>query len=318
MQRNTNTRIFPWGHERRYNDYPTYIKNKFGGRIQKLSINAGFTCPNRDGSKGRNGCSYCNNNTFRPEYCEPDKSITQQIDEGIQFFSWKYPDMRFLAYFQSFSNTYGNLALLERVYDEALAHQKIGGLVIGTRPDCVDEPILDMIQRKATKGFVTIEFGIESTLDTTLERINRKHTYQETIHAFSITKERNIHAGGHLILGLPGEDRNALLAHAARISDLHIDSLKLHQLQIVKNTTFAKEYRKRPDDFHLFDLHEYVELVIDFLELLRPSIIIDRFVSQSPEDTLIAPKWGLKNFEIAAKIEKRLKERDTWQGKLVQ
>lgn len=310
--------IFPWGHERRYNDYPTFIKNKFEGRVQKLSINAGFTCPNRDGSKDWRGCSYCNNNTFRPEYCEPEKSITEQINEGIDFFKKKYPDMLYLAYFQSYSNTYGDLPLLERIYSEALAHDKIVGLVIGTRPDCVDDQILELIQKKAEHHFVTIEYGIESTFDTTLERINRRHTFQETIDAFSKTNNLNIHTGGHLILGLPGESREDMLCHAKRISDLPINTLKLHQLQIVKQTTFAKEYQKQPVDFDLFDLKNYIELVVDFLELLRPTIMVERFVSQSPGDMLIAPKWGLKNFEIVAKVEKRLKERDTWQGKLFQ
>ncbi len=306
---------FPWGHSKRYNDYPTYIKSTFGGRVQKLSINAGFTCPNRDGSKDVKGCSYCNNNTFRPEYCEPEKSVTQQIDEGINLFTKKYPDMRFLAYFQSFSNTYGSVELLDRIYSEALAHDKIVGLVIGTRPDCVSDDILDLIAKKAKEQFVTVEYGIESTLDKTLVRINRQHSYLATIDALNKTNSRGIHTGGHLILGLPGESKAHLLSHATRISELPINTLKLHQLQIVKHTTFAKEFKRNPEDFHLFDLGEYIELSVDFLELLNPDIVVERFVNQSPFDMLIAPKWGIKNFEIVSKIEKRLKERDTWQGR---
>lgn len=308
---------FPWGHERRYNDYPTFLKTKFGGRIQKLSINAGFTCPNRDGSKDYRGCSYCNNDTFRPAYCEPQKSVSQQIEEGIDFYSRKYPDMRFLAYFQSYSNTYGSAALLEKIYTEALAHNKIDGLVIGTRPDCVNDAILDLIEEKAKNYFVTIEYGIESTSDATLERINRQHTFQEAVEAIEKTTGRNIHIGAHLILGLPGESKADLLLHAKRISELPIDILKLHQLQIVKHTTFAREFKNNPADFHLFDVEEYIDLSIEFLELLHPRIIVERFVNQSPYDMLIAPQWGgLKNFEIVAKIEKRLKERNTWQGRL--
>lgn len=307
---------FSWGHSRRYNDYPTYIKKAFGGRVQKLSINAGFTCPNRDGSKDVRGCSYCNNNTFRPGYCEPEKSVTQQIEEGVDFYSHKYPDMRFLAYFQSFSNTYGSVELLDSIYSEALAHDKIVGLVIGTRPDCVTDDILDLIAVKAKDFFVTIEYGIESTLDDTLERINRQHGYQETIDAIHKTSSRGIHTGGHLILGLPGESRTDLLAHATRISELPIETLKLHQLQIVKHTTFAKEFKHKPADFPLFELEEYIELSVDFLELLKPDIVVERFVNQSPWDMLIAPTWGIKNYEIVSKIEKRLKERDTWQGRL--
>ena len=308
---------FPWGHERRYNDYPTFLKTRFGGRVQKLSINAEFTCPNRDGSKDYRGCSYCNNDTFRPEYCEPQKTVSQQIEEGINFYSKKYPDMRFLAYFQSYSNTYGSIELLNQIYTEALAHDKIDGLVIGTRPDCVNDDILDLIEEKSKDYFVTIEYGIESTSDVTLERINRQHTYQETVEAIKKTTGRNIHIGAHLILGLPGESKADQLAHAQRISELPVDILKLHQLQIVKHTTFAKEFKNNPTDFHLYDMDEYINLSIEFLELLHPKIIVERFVNQSPADMLIAPKWGgLKNFEIVAKIEKQLKERNTWQGRL--
>ena len=307
---------FPWGHNRRYNDYPTFLKTRFGGRVQKLSINAGFTCPNRDGSKDYRGCSYCNNDTFRPAYCEPQKTVSQQIEEGINFYSKKYPDMRFLAYFQSYSNTYGSIELLKQIYTEALAHDKIDGLVIGTRPDCVNDDILNLIEEKSKDYFVTIEYGIESTSDATLERINRQHTYQETIEAIEKTTGRNIHIGAHLILGLPGESKADQLAHAKRISELPIDILKLHQLQIVKHTTFAKEFKNNPTDFHLYDMDEYINLSIEFLELLHPKIIVERVVNQSPADMLIAPKWGgLKNFEIVAKIEKQLKERNTWQGK---
>lgn len=316
MKTSEEIRDFPWGHTRRYNDYPTFIKNRFGGRVQKLSINAGFTCPNRDGSKDFRGCSYCNNNTFRPDYCEPEKSITQQIEEGINFYEKKYLEMRFLAYFQSYSNTYGTTELLEKIYSEALAHNKIDGLVIGTRPDCVDDAILDLIADKSKDYFVTVEFGIESTLDRTLERINRQHSYQEATEAIKETRKRNIQMGAHLILGLPGESRDDQLEHAKRISELPIDTLKLHQLQIVKNTTFAKEYKNKSTDFHLYELEEYIGFCVDFLELLRPGIAVERFVNQSPGDMLIAPTWGLKNFEIVTKIEKRLKERSTWQGRL--
>ncbi len=309
--------IFPWGHTKRYNDHATFLKNRFHGqRIQKLSINAGFTCPNRDGTKSTHGCSYCNNTAFRPGYCVPTSSVTQQIDEGLEFFAHKYPSMRFLAYFQSYSNTYGDVALLEAIYNEALAHDKIDGLVIGTRPDCVDDEILDMIGEIATKTFVTIEYGVESTLDRTLDRINRHHTYQEGVDAILKSKARNIHTGAHLILGLPGESENDLLSHADRISALPIDTLKLHQLQIVKNTTFAVEYARDPSQFHLFSLEEYIDLIVRFLERLRPSISVDRFINQSPPEMLIAPHWGLKNFEVMMMVEKELARRDTWQGRL--
>ena len=283
--------------------------------MQKLSVNAGFTCPNRDGSKSNKGCDYCNNNTFRPGYCEPDKSVTQQIDEGVRRFKLKYPEARFLAYFQSFSNTYGHVDLLDRIYSEAMSHPAIDGLVIGTRPDCVDDEVLDLIAEKGKSTFVTIEYGIESTLDRTLERINRQHTYEDTIAAVKKTKARNIHTGGHMILGLPGESKEDMLQHAGRVSELQIDTLKLHQLQIVKNTTFAAEYRKNPEDFELFELGDYIDFAVDFLELLSPDIKVERFVNQSPSTMLIAPTWGMKNYQIVDKIEKRLALRDSWQGK---
>jgi len=308
--------IFPWGHDRRYNDYPNFIRNKFGVRVQKLSINAGFTCPNRDGSKDTKGCSYCNNSTFRPGYCEPEKSVTQQINEGVNFFSRKHPEMKFMAYFQSFSNTYAHIDLLDKVYSEALDHPEIVGLVIGTRPDCVSDEILDLIADKNKKTFVAVEYGIESTLNKSLNRINRHHTWEETKQALQKTKLRNIQTGGHLILGIPGETKADLLAHAKRVSDLKLDTLKLHQLQIVKHTTFAKEFKKNPEAFDLFDVGDYIDFCVDFLELLNPKIVVERFINQAPSDMLIAPKWGLKNYEIVTRIEKRLKKRETWQGRL--
>ncbi len=307
--------IFPWGHTRRFNDYPSYIRRLFGGRVQKLSINAGFTCPNRDGSKSKRGCAYCNNSTFRPAYCEPEKSVSQQIDEGVRFFSPKHPEARYMAYFQSFSNTYGDVALLERIYTEALAHPQIDGLVIGTRPDCVDNEILDMIAEKSRKAYVIIEYGIESTLNRTLDRINRQHSFEEAIEAIHNTRERGIYVGGHLILGLPGESKEDMLAHAKRLNPLGLDTLKLHQLQIVRNTTFAKEYLQDPGQFSLFESGEYINFMVEFLELLSPDIKVERFINQSPGAMLIAPKWGIKNFEIVHKIEKLLDTRNSWQGR---
>jgi len=312
----TAINCFPWGHDRRFNDYPTFIKNKFGGRVQKLSINAGFTCPNRDGSKDTKGCSYCNNSTFRPGYCEPEKSVTQQINEGVEIFSKKYNEILFLAYFQSFSNTYADLDLLDQVYSEALSHPKIVGLVIGTRPDCVNEDILDFIAKKSRHVFTTVEYGIESTLEKSLQRINRQHTWAETVNAVKLTKARNIHTGGHLIIGIPGESRAEMLSHASLVSELGINTLKLHQLQIVKNTTFAKEYKRSPGEFRLFGLEDYIGFCVEFLERLSPKIVIERFVNQSPFELLIAPKWGIKNYETVTKIEKRLQELETWQGRL--
>ncbi|WP_372776200.1 TIGR01212 family radical SAM protein [Mangrovibacterium sp.] len=307
---------FPWKHNRRYNDFPTYFRAKFNDRVQKVSVDAGFTCPNRDGSKALNGCSYCNNQTFKPEYCRLEKSIGEQLDQGIEFFARKYQSMRFLAYFQAYSNTYADVSVLKERYEEALRHPKVIGLVIGTRPDCLNEEVLDYLSELSKQYYVMVEFGVESVKDETLLRINRGHNFSAAQWAIRETAKRGIHNCAHLILGLPGEDREDWLNQAREISKLPVENLKLHQLQIHKGTRMAVEFERKPEDFHLFDVDQYVDLMVDYLELLNPEIILERFISQAPKDLLIAPKWGLKNFEFVAKLEKRLAERNTWQGRL--
>jgi radical SAM protein (TIGR01212 family) len=310
------SRIFQWGHERRYNDFPTYFKSRFAERVQKVSIQAGFTCPNRDGSKGRGGCTYCNNKTFQPDYCHLETSVTEQVKQGVEFFGKKYESMLFLAYFQSYSNTYAPLNILKQLYEEALAHPKIVGLVIATRPDCLEPETLDYLEKLSKHCYVMVEFGIESHLDSTLARINRGHTFAESVQALEETRKRGIRNCAHVILGLPGESRNDLLDQAKQISKLPVDHLKLHQLQIHKGTMMAKQYEASPGDFHFFSVDEYVDLVVDYLELLNPGIIVERFVSQAPPGMVIAPQWGPKNFEFVAMVEKRLDARETWQGRL--
>lgn len=305
--------------EKRYNNYKDTLKQLFSNRVQKISINAGFTCPNRDGSKGRGGCTYCNNQTFVPGYCHPVKSVTQQIEEGIEFFlrKEKYRDQTYLAYFQSYTNTYDTLDKLRLIYDEALKHPRISGIVVGTRPDCVNDLILDYFEELSKKTYVMIEYGIESTDDKTLEFINRGHDYQCAVDAINATASRGIYTGAHLILGLPGESRETILAHADKINKLPITALKLHQLQLVKGTIMAKQMKTNPEWFQFYTAEEYIDLTVDFIERLSPDIAIERFVSQSPKDLLISPDWGLKNFEFVAKVEKRLEERDARQGKLL-
>lgn len=302
----------------RYTNFNSIVRSKFDKRVQKISINAGFTCPNRDGSKGRGGCTYCNNQTFVPGYCHPVKTITQQVEEGIEFFNKnnKYEDQHYLAYFQSYTNTYDSLEKLESVYGEALRHPRVKGIVVGTRPDCVDERILSYFAGLAREHYVMIEYGIESTNDETLERINRGHDYQCAVDAIRLTASMGLAVGAHMILGLPGEDRDMILGHADRLSELPLNALKLHQLQLVRGTLMAKEARELPDRFSFFSADSYIDLVIDFLERLNPAIAIERFVSQSPKEFLISPDWGLKNFEFVAKIEQRLEERNTFQGRL--
>lgn len=299
-----------------YNDYSTFIKKKFGERVQKISLDTGFTCPNRDGTKGFGGCTYCNNNTFNPYYCKPSKSITQQLNEGIAFFSKKYKTQQYLAYFQAYTNTYADIELVKELYLEAINHPQIIGLVIGTRPDCINEELIHFLAELAKTNYIALEFGVESTLNRTLDFINRCHTFEETKAAYELAKNKNLHLGAHLIIGLPGESKEEMLNHAVELSKLPINTLKIHQLQVVKHTMMAQQLKTEPHLFNLFKLDDYIEFICDFVALLRPDIIIERFISESPAHLLIAPKWnGVKNFEIVSKIENRLKEKNLWQGK---
>ena len=299
----------------RYVNYNQVLKSEFSERIQKISINAGFTCPNRDGSKGIGGCTYCNNQTFSPEYCQSPKTVRQQIEEGIAFFHHKYQSQLYLAYFQSYTNTYDSIDRLKVIYEEALSYPNVVGIVIGTRPDCVNDELLDYFAELSTKYYVMIEYGIESTNDETLAFINRGHDYECASTAIRETARRGIRTGAHIILGLPNESCETILSHANKLSELPLNCLKIHQLQLVRGTKMAQQYAEHPEWFHLYSAEEYIDLAIDFLERLNPEIAIERFVSQSPKELLIAPTWGLKNFEFTDKIEKRLKERDSWQGK---
>ena len=305
--------------KRRYKDFSSFVRKKFGGRVQKVSLNAGFTCPNKDGTKGVGGCTYCNNNTFNPDYCKPIKPIKVQIDEGIAFFSKKYKSQKYLAYFQAYTNTYAPINDLKIMYEEALQHDEVIGLVIATRPDCINNEILDYLQELVKRDYyIKLEFGLESTNNRTLKIINRCQTHEDAINAFQIANGRGIHLGGHLILGLPQETREDMLDHANKISKLSINTLKIHHLQIVKHTMMAYQFKHTPDMFTFMTLQDYIDLVVDFLEILRPDIILERFFSESPSKMLIHPKYGLKNFEVKHLVERRLVERNTFQGKLFQ
>lgn len=300
---------------KRYNDYGSYIKIKFGERVQKISIDIGFSCPNRDGSKGYGGCTYCNNNTFNPDYCEPEVSITDQLKTGIEFFERKGKTQKFLAYFQAYTNTYADVSILKEMYVEALSVPGVIGLVIGTRPDCISDEVIDLLADIANDYYVSLEFGVESTNERTLLEVNRCHTYEETIATYERCANRGIELGAHIILGLPGESREEILAHAIALSKLPITTLKLHHLQIVKRSVMAFQYKNTPEKFDLFELEDYIELITEFVQMLRQDIIIERFISEAPRDLLIAPKWGLKNFEVVAKIDKHLQQTQSYQGK---
>lgn len=289
-----------------YKDYSHWIREQFPFRVQKISVDAGFSCPNRDGRLSSGGCTFCDNKTFNPSYCDRAKSITQQLEEGKAFFAKKYPEMKYLAYFQAYSNTYAPLEELKRKYEEALAVDDVVGLVIGTRPDCVSDEVLDYLQQLNQRTFLIVEYGIESANDDTLRRINRGHTFDCSRQAIIKAHQRGLLTCGHIILGLPGEDEKEMLHQASTISQLPLDILKLHQLQIIKGTRLAKEYEAHP--FHVFSAEEYVNLVIRYVSQLRNDLVLERFVSQSPPDMVIAPKWGLKNHEFTDLLNKRIRE----------
>lgn len=289
-----------------YKDYSHWIREQFPFRVQKISVDAAFSCPNRDGRLSLGGCTFCDNKTFNPSYCDRGKSITQQLEEGKAFFAKKYPEMKYLAYFQAYSNTYAPLEELKRKYEEALAVDDVVGLVIGTRPDCVSDEALDYLQQLNQRTFLIVEYGIESANDDTLRRINRGHTFDCSRQAIIKAHQRGIITCGHIILGLPGEDEEEMLHQASTISQLPLDILKLHQLQIIKGTPLAKEYEAHP--FHVFSAEEYVNLVIRYVSQLRNDLVLERFVSQSPPNMVIAPKWGLKNHEFTDLLNKRIRE----------
>lgn len=330
-----------FGNGKRYNSFVGYFKNKYGERLQKIVLDAGFTCPNRDGKVGRGGCTYCDNAAFHPNYSTAGKSLHQQLDEGIEFHKVRYRTTEhYLAYFQSFSNTYGPLERLKKLYEEALSHPQVVGIVIGTRPDCVDEEKLDYLAALnrgeilrdwtrtltdpdgntdvRTSPIVIVEYGIESCYDNTLERINRGHDFACAQKAVNMTADRGIDTGAHFILGLPGETRQMMLESCALINSLPIRSVKFHQLQIVKGTKMEKEWESQREDFVQFPLDDYLDFFCDMLERLRPDLFIERFAGEVPPRFVNETPWGLiRNVELLRMLDKKLEQRDTYQGRLL-
>ena len=292
--------------EQYYNDFGTWIKNQLPFRVQKISIDAGFTCPNRDGRIGIGGCIFCDNKSFNPSYCSHKKSVTEQLEDGKHFFAKKYPDMKYLAYFQAYTNTYDAVDKLKELYEEALKVEDVVGIVIGTRPDCISSELLDYLEELNKRTFLIVEYGIESCNDDTLRYINRGHDFVCTRKAIEDTARRGIYVGGHVIMGLPGEDAAESLRQAPIISSLPLTMLKIHQMQIIKGTRLAKIYKERP--FHLYTIEEYIDLITQYIGLLRSDLVLERFVTQSPPEMLIAPKWGLKNYEFTNLLNNRLRE----------
>lgn len=302
----------------RYNSYIGYFRKTYGERLQKVVVDAGFTCPNRDGRSGWGGCTYCNNAAFHPGYSTPGVPILKQIDEGIEFHRVRYRNAgKFLAYFQPYSNTYAPLERLKEVYGEALSHPLVAGIVIGTRPDCVDESVLDYLASLSEKHIVIIEYGIESCYDRTLKRINRGHTFADAVKAVEMTASRGLTQGAHFIFGLPGESIGDMLRYAPLINSLPLHSVKFHQLQIVKGTAMEKEFAAVPEDFVTFPLDRYLDFMTDILERLRPDLYIERIAGEVPPRFVNSTPWGLiRNAELIRLLEQRLEDRDTFQGRL--
>lgn len=286
-----------------------WLQEQFGCKVQKITVHAGFTCPNRDGTLGTGGCTFCNNQTFNPAYCSTGRSVTQQLEEGKAFFARKYPHMKYLAYFQAYTSTYDTPERCIALYEEALRVPDVVGLVIGTRPDCMPDTLLDYLTELNRRTFLLIEYGIESANDDTLRRIHRGHTFATSCQAVERTARRGIRVGAHLILGLPGEDHDELLRQARLIARLPLTTLKLHQLQIIRGTQMAREFQTHP--WPMPTIEEYIELVLDYIALLPPSLVLERFVSSSPASLLIAPHWGLKNHEFADLLAKAIARRAT-------
>ena len=309
-----HSRTFPWGTSYRYHRFSDYQRKLYGERVQKVTVDAGFTCPNRDGTKGWGGCIYCNNESFNPGYNSAEKSITQQIEEGIEFLKRRYKNVRkFIVYFQPYSNTYAPLDTLKRYYEEALAHPEVVGLTIGTRPDCVDEAKIAYLESLAKDFDITIEYGLESISDATLKKINRGHDVQCYLDALEMTKNRGIKICTHIIFGFPWEDESLWLQTADWLSDKPFDFLKVHQLHVVKDTALERLYRKKPFDF--MSPEEYIDLIVRFLERLNPRIVIQRLFGEAPPRTLIAPHWGVRNTHLTQMLEREMERRDTWQGR---
>jgi hypothetical protein len=303
--------------KKRYNSYVDFFRHNYGNRIQKIVVDAGFTCPNRDGTVSFGGCTYCNNDAFHPSYSVPSKSVTQQIEEGIRFHLNRYRRAEnYLAYFQSYSNTYAPLERLKELYEEALSHPSVKGLVIGTRPDCVDGEKLDYLRKLSEKHIIIVEYGIESCYDRTLERINRGHNFAKAKEAVKETAVRGIHQGAHFIFGLPGETKEEMLEMTSVINTLPINSVKFHQLQIIKGTFMEQDFAERPEDFVQFGMEEYIDFFISFLERLRPDLYIERFAGEVPPRFVNSMPWGtIRNVELLRLLEKRLEELDTYQGR---
>jgi radical SAM protein (TIGR01212 family) len=299
---------------RRYNSFGSFVKKAFGTTVHKVNIDAGFTCPNRDGTLGETGCVYCNNQSFKPGSCKPALSVREQVRNGIGYLKGRYGAERFIAYFQPYTNTYAPVEELEKLYTEALEDPSVAGLAIGTRPDCVDDAKLDLIKRLSKTSFVLVEYGLQSIYDKSLRFINRGHDYKAFLGAIEKTAARGIPTGAHIIVGFPTETKAEMMQMAHEVSEMGIGFLKIHQLQVIKGTPLAGMYAESP--FHAFGYEEYLDFIVEFISRLSPDIVLQRLFATAPDDILIAPRWGRSRHRILRDIEKSLSEKDSYQGKL--
>ncbi|HBH47107.1 MAG TPA: TIGR01212 family radical SAM protein [Bacteroidales bacterium] len=307
---------YPWGHDRPINLASNFTKKEFGGRAQKVTLDAGFTCPNRDGTVSSGGCTFCNNNAFNPSYCAPEKSITEQINQGINFHKKRYRKAtHYIAYFQAYSNTYAPVDILRERYFEALQHELIDGIVIGTRPDCVNNEVFSLLEEINKKYYLIVEYGVESVYDNTLKTINRGHSFETSKRAIEQTAAKDISCGAHFIFGLPGETKEMMLNAASIISELPLNTVKFHQLQVVKNTKIGRQFKENPLLFKQFELEEYIGFIIEFLSRLSPRLIIERLAGESQPEYNLSKKWNVRYDQVLRQIEKNMIDSNTWQGK---
>jgi radical SAM protein (TIGR01212 family) len=298
---------------RRYNAFGQYMKRLYRTPVYKVNVDAGFTCPNRDGTIATGGCIYCNNDSFRPSACTSAASLREQINKGIPYLRSRYGAEKFIVYFQPYTNTYASVETLDRLYREALDNPGVVGLAIGTRPDCVDEEKIALLETLARDQFVLVEYGLQSVYDKTLAFINRGHDYACFKNALALTINRGIHVGAHLILGFPTETREEMLNMADELSRLPIEFLKIHQLQVAKDTALADLYEEKP--FATFGYHEYIEMLADFMERLSPDIVLQRLFAAAPDDILIAPLWNKTRSELLRDLDSFMEQRGSYQGK---
>jgi uncharacterized protein len=300
--------------DRRYSSFGAYVRKRFGSRVYKVTVDAGFTCPNRDGTVGTSGCIYCNNESFRPNSCRPALSVSEQIKNGISYVRKRYNAEKFLVYFQPYTNTYASVEELERLYHEAIsAAPSVIGLAIGTRPDTVDTEKIALLESLSKQYFILVEYGMQSMYEKTLRFINRGHDYHAFLRALDVTKGRGISIGTHIIVGLPTETGEETLATADELSHLPIEFLKIHHLQVIKATPLSRIYKESP--FPVFGYEEYIDFVTEFIERLSPGIVLQRLFATAPDDILIAPHWEKSRQETLRDIERRLESKDTYQGK---